>query len=143
MLNRLKTTFILIVFLWSQVSFSDCVKDVTSVIKGDIVKCDGYLFSPEKELKVRIMSEENKYFKQQIELLDKQINLITESMKIQESITSKEREKAELWRIRAEDSTKKLIESEDGRGRRDLLFVIGGVLLTLGAGYAASQFWSR
>lgn len=143
MLNKLITTITLCAFLWGHSGLAECVKEVTLLNQGDPSPCRGYLFTPEKELKVRIMNEENKYFQQQVDILNKQINLLNDSLKLQEEISGKEREKAELWRVRAEDSTRKLIDSEDGRGKRDLLFVIGGVLLTLGAGYAASKFWSK
>jgi len=47
-----------------------------------------------------------------------------------------EAEKSELWRARAEDSTKKLVETESNRGLRDALFLILGIGLTVGAGAA-------
>jgi len=141
MLSKLISLIMLISIV--NISLAECIKDVTFLNKGEAAPCSGFLFSPEKELKVRIMNEENKFFTQQLELLNKQVNLLNESIRLQESITNKERDKAELWRIRAEDSTRKLIESEDGRGKRDLIFVIGGVILTIGAGYVASKFWSR
>lgn len=117
-------------------AFADCPQPVTLLEKDSPAPCKGYLFSPSKELEVRVINEDNKILKKTVENKDKQIKLLSTDINDVEAIVSKEREKSELWRGRAEDSTKKLIESESGRGTRDLLMVIGGVLLTVGAGFA-------
>jgi hypothetical protein len=116
--------------------YADCLKPVQYTLKGEVAQCSGFLFSPQKELEVRISVEENKVLKQELELNKKLLDNYRLQVSNLEHIYSKESEKTELWRVRAEDSTKKLIESESGRGNRDLLFLIGGVALTIASGYA-------
>lgn len=48
----MKTLIITIFFLFGQVSFA-CDKPVSYLLKGTTTRCDGYLFSPEKEKEVR------------------------------------------------------------------------------------------
>jgi hypothetical protein len=109
---------------------------VTVLNKAEKAPCRGYLFSPEKEKEVYIKIEENKLLKKEIELKDLKIEFFLTDVKDVEAISKREAEKAELWRVRAEDSTKKLVESESKRGMRDILFLILGIGLTLGAGVA-------
>jgi response regulator RpfG family c-di-GMP phosphodiesterase len=42
------------IFFTSFQSFADCAKPVTSLKEGTTAPCTGYLFSPEKELEVRL-----------------------------------------------------------------------------------------
>ena len=46
-------------FLYSQYSFSICLKPVTFLKEGQKVECDGYLFTPEKEYEVRNLVMQN------------------------------------------------------------------------------------
>jgi len=64
------------------------------------------------------------------------MELYKKELQTTEQIVEKEQKKAELWREAAETSTKKYIESEENRGKRDWLFLISGVVLTVAAGYA-------
>jgi len=120
-------------------SLASCTKPVQELQEGQKAPCRGYLFSPTKEQYVRIQVEDNALLKKEIELKDLKVTILYEDMGKSNEIVNKEREKTELWRLRAEDSTKKLIESEDGRGSRDFLMVILGVALTVGAGFAIGQ----
>lgn len=120
-------------------AYANCQQNVKVLHKGEEAPCRGFLFSPEKELEVRIAIQDKELQKQEIEIKDKKIKLLLKDLSTVESIIDKEREKSELWRIRAEESTKKLIESEEGRGKRDFWFVVLGVALTVGAGYAVGQ----
>ena len=116
-----------------------CEKPVTLLNEGASAPCRGYLFTPEKELEVRIVNEDYKILQKEIEFKDLQIGKLQKSLNESDKIIELEVQKAELWRNRAEDSTKKLIESEDGRGTRDFWMVVLGVALTVGAGFAIGQ----
>lgn len=116
-----------------------CDNPVTHLKKGEPAPCTGYLFSPEKEQEVRITVQEYAIQKEELELKTKKINLLLDSNKYLEEISKKEAEKAELWRSRAIESTEKLVSVESNRGKRDWMFLIGGVILTIGSGYALGQ----
>lgn len=120
-------------------SFATCTTSVTLLSEGAPAPCRGFLFTPEKELELRIMSKDYDLLKQDLELKTKTIDRLAKINKNSEDIINLEASKAELWRVRAEDSTKKLVESESGRQQRDLLWMLAGVLLTVGAGYAVGQ----
>jgi hypothetical protein len=119
--------------------YAKCEKQVKLLNVGDKAPCRGFLFSPEKELDIRIVIQESELQDKEIEYKDKKIKLLLKDLTVVDSIIDKERQKSELWRIRAEESTLKLVESEQGRGKRDFWFVVLGVALTVGAGYAVGQ----
>lgn len=122
--------------LISTQSFAKCKNPVTILEQGVPAPCSGYLFSPDKELEVRLKIEENGLLQKQIELKDLTItNLYKDAIKSSQ-IVELEEKKAELWRTRAEESTKKLVESENGKSGRELLFFILGMAATVGAGLA-------
>ena len=77
--------------------------------------------------------------KQEIELKDLKLNLLSKDIKDTEFIIKKEQEQAELWRKRAEESTLLLTKKQDSQGLRDWGMVLLGVLITVGAGYAVGQ----
>jgi len=130
-------TLLLVVSLCLPVqAMADCPKPVTLLDEGAPAPCRGFLFTPQKELEVRILNEDNKLLNDEIKFKDLKIDKLGKSLTESDKIIDLEKQKTELWRSKAEDSTKKLIESEDGRGKRDLLFVILGVALTVGAGFA-------
>lgn len=129
----------LLVAAYSSYSFAGCLKPVTPINKGDKADCTGFLFSPEKELELRQLREEYKFILEQTSLYIKQKELYQKELKETEEIVSKEREKAELWRKVAEDTTLKYSKLEENRGKRDWLFLAAGVLLTIGSGYALGQ----
>lgn len=116
-----------------------CSQPVFHLLPNQGAPCEGYLFSPEKEKELRLMNEDYTFLKQELDLREKQVDKLQKSVTLLEEVNDKEQQKAELWRAKAEDSTKKYMESEDGRGRRDLLFLIGGVVLTCAAGWAIGQ----
>lgn len=118
---------------------AECPKPVTQLQEGQAAPCKGSLFSPEKEQEVRIKVEEHKLMEKEIKLKDLTITRLYDDMEKGDEIINLEREKAELWRHRAEDSTQKLIEANDGRGKRDWLFFALGILATGVAGYAIGQ----
>lgn len=118
---------------------AECNKPVTLLSEGTPAPCKGFLFTPEKESEVRLMNEDNKLMKQEIELKDLKIKLLANDIKDTEFIIQKEAEQAELWRKRAEESTLLLTKKQDNQGYRDWGMVLLGVLITVGAGYAVGQ----
>lgn len=118
---------------------TECSKPVTLLNEGTPAPCKGFLFSPEKESEVRLMNEDSKLMKQEIELKDLKLNLLSKDIKDTEFIIKKEQEQAELWRKRAEESTLLLTKKQDSQGLRDWGMVLLGVLITVGAGYAVGQ----
>ncbi len=77
--------------------------------------------------------------KQEVDLKDLQIKLLSKDIKDTEFIIMKEREQAELWRKRAEESTLLLTKKQDSQGLRDWGMLLLGVVITVGAGYAVGQ----
>lgn len=138
MLSRIKA-LMCILSLVSTNLIAECQKPVQMLKNGDLAPCDGYLFSPDKELEVRISSEENKILKKQLPLLNNQIYTLKQQLELDSKIIERESQKSELWRVKAYEMTEKFIESENNRGKRDLFFLIGGVILTIGAGFAVGQ----
>jgi hypothetical protein len=113
-----------------------CPKPVTFLRNGEGSPCDGYLFSPDKERELRLMNEDYKLVKEELVIKDRVITNYKTLAENAEFIASKEAEKAELWRNRTIDITNKFATEEEGRGRRDWLFLVSGVLLTVAAGWA-------
>lgn len=118
---------------------AECNKPVTLLNEGTPAPCRGFLFTPEKESEVRLMNEDNKLMKQEIELKDLKIKYLTQDIKDTEFIINKEQQQAELWRKRAEESTLLLTQKQDTQGRRDWIMLLLGVAITVGAGYAVGQ----
>lgn len=138
MLKMLPT--LLAVTMMSQGAFAGtCAQPVFHLLPNQAAPCEGYLFSPEKEKELRLMNEDYTFVKQELDLREKQVDKLQQSVTLLEQVNEKEQEKSELWRAKAEDSTKKYMESEDGRGRRDLIFLLGGVVLTCAAAWAVGQ----
>lgn len=133
-----KSVIILTLFAYSTSVFADC-KPVTPLAQGEQAPCTGFLFSPAKERELRLLNEEYQALLESSKLYIQQRDLYKKEVEQTEVIVDKERQKAELWRKIAEDTTLKYTEVEANRGRRDWLFLIGGVVLTIGAGYAIGQ----
>lgn len=137
---RTGITYALIVgIFYGQLAYAACDKPVTYLLNGTPAPCDGYLFTPDKERELRLLDQENKYLKQESEIKDKMILNYKTQTETLEEIAEKERKKSELWQDRAEKITEKYVAEENNRGFRDWLFLIGGVVLTVGAGYAVGQ----
>ena len=130
---------LLVVTTFQGAAFAGCPKPVYHLLKGQKAECEGYLFSLDKELELRIMNEDYKFLKQELELKNKQIDNLNKEVILSEEVINKEQQKAELWRNAAETSTKKYIESVDSNSKKEWLYLIGGVLITVAAGYAVGQ----
>ena len=136
---RLVLVLALVLGSLNNYSYAACAKPVQSLTEGQAAPCTGYLFSPEKELEVRIAVEDNKLVAQQLEAKDKKLKLLLQDVDDVEKITAKEREKAELWRKMAESSTLKLVEAQESSKKRDFWHVVMGVGLTVLAGWSIGQ----
>lgn len=130
---------LLLALILSLPANADCNKPVTTLEQGTPAPCRGFLFTPEKEREVRLLSEDYDFTKQESDLKSKKIDLLIKSQSDTDFIIKKEREQAELWRKAAEDSTLKLTQKENRQASRDWMMIIAGVLLTVGAGYAVGQ----
>lgn len=104
---------------------ANCQQPVKYLEQGTQAPCSGYLFSPEKEAELRLID-------QNAVLKDKKMKLLEEQLDLSEKITIKERERAEMWRIAAEESSKKLFITS-------YTSVLIGVGLTVLAGWAMGQ----
>lgn len=118
---------------------AECLKPVTFLEQGATVPCSGFLFSKEKEKEVRLMSEDYKLLQEELEIKNKKLELTLKDLKLSDDIVAKEREKTELWRLTAEKSTLELVKATENRTNRDLLMLLLGVVVTVGAGYAVGQ----
>lgn len=120
-------------------SFAECTKPVTSLESGATVPCRGFLFTPEKELEVRILTKQYDL----LESENKSLNLITDKLKKKDEEFSKvidlQIQKTELWKNKAEDITLKYVTVEESRTKRDFAFVLMGIGLTVLAGWSIGQ----
>ncbi len=134
-----KSVIYLALAAYSTNSFADCVRPVSPITQGEQAPCTGFLFSPQKERELRLLNEEYQMLLEQSKLYIQQRDLYVKELKETDSIVEKERQKAELWRKVAEDTTLKYTEVQDNRGKRDWLFLATGVVLTVAAGWAVGQ----
>ena len=118
---------------------TECLVPVKSLDEGSPAQCKGFLFSPSNELEVRLMKKDYDLVKLEVEttnaIIDRYKNKDLEFAKIVELET----QKSEIWKTRAEDITLKYVSLEDSRGRRDLMFVLAGVGLTVLSAWAVGQ----
>lgn len=120
-------------------STAECTKPVTLLEQGAPTPCRGYLFTPEKELEVRILKQDSAIDKQEIGLLKQKVDKLVKKDNENENILGKKDQQIDLWRVRAEESTLKLVKYEDNKHTKDLLLVGSGVLLTVLAAWAIGQ----
>lgn len=135
-----KVTALLVAILVSVSSFGQqCPNPVTFLKQNAVAPCDGFLFSKEKELQVRVTNEENKILKLELENNKQMLERMYSINNNTEAIINKEIQKSELWRKLAEDNTNRLIDIQNGQRSRDWMYVGLGILITVGAGYALGQ----
>jgi hypothetical protein len=123
----------------STTAFANCPKPVTSLEQGAQAPCSGFLFSKEKEQEVRLMAEDYKLVQEELNIKNKKLELTLKDLRLSDEIILKERDKTELWRLTAEKSTLELVKVNESQGNRDLLMILLGVVVTVGAGYAVGQ----
>lgn len=141
-MNKLIALILSLVLPYSSYA-AECQNPVKLLEEGSPAPCRGYLFSPEKELQVRIMSREYTLLKEENVNLDQVVDKLKKINYEYNRILELEEQKTQLWRTRAEDITSKYIEAETNRGRRDMLFVVLGVGLTVLAGWSMGQAAGR
>lgn len=118
---------------------AECPAPVKLLEENSPAPCRGYLFSPEKELQVRIFKKEYDLMIQEKNALDEIIKRLEKKNFESEKIVQLEMQKTDLWKTRAEDITLKYVTVEENRGRRDFMFILAGVGLTVLAGWAVGQ----
>lgn len=127
---------VFILSFFSSVALSECSNDVTVLYQGDPAPCKGFLFSPKKEEEVRKKITESDLDKTKLELQEKQLILYDKLLKLTQEQADKELEKSELWRKKAIESSEKLTDDKTRDWWRDGAFLIGGVVVTVAAGWA-------
>ena len=118
---------------------TECTSPVRLLEEGTSAQCRGYLFSPDKELEVRMMKQDYAIVKQEKDTLIQMVDRLNKKEADSEAILNLESQKTELWKTRAEDITLKYVSVEENRGRRDFLFILMGIGLTVLAGWTVGQ----
>jgi hypothetical protein len=131
------------ILVMSIVSYSSsvlaCTVPVTPLKTGEKSPCSGYLFSPEKELQLRIQNEEYKVLMEQIKVYMQQKEFYKKELEQTQVIIDKTEAKAELWKTRAVEVTEKYVEQQEHLGYRDWAFLLAGVGITALSGWALGQ----
>lgn len=112
---------------------------VMYVKKNTPAPCTGYLFSPEKELELRIFRSDYEFLQKELEINRSLVELHKANVVTMSEMLNKSREIEELWRKAAIENTKQLVRMQDARDTRDWLYFAGGILATVAAGYAIGQ----
>jgi len=122
---------------------AECIAPVKLVEEGAPAQCRGFLFSPEKELEVRLMKKDHDLLVLEV----KELDLISDKSKQKDlelkKIIELEEQKTELWKSKAEDITLKYIAVEENRTKRDFGFILMGVGLTVLSAWAVGQAAGR
>jgi len=129
----------LLLLVFSSRLYADCEKAVTFLNEGQVSPCTGYLFSPEKELEIRIKNEEHKLLLEQTKAYIQTIDVYKKQVEITEKIAEKEQQKSELWRTRAEDITLKYTKQQQMRSWKDWIYFGVGIVTTVVAGWSLGQ----
>lgn len=137
-MRRLIAALLILVYS-NSVFATECPKPVVALAEGAAAPCKGFLVSPEKEKELRLLNEDYQLLIEKGQLTDKQVELYKANDALMQDIYKKEQEKTKLWQDQAEKYTQKYIAEQDSRSNRDWLFFIGGIVLTIGAGYALGQ----
>jgi hypothetical protein len=118
---------------------ASCAQPVYHLLQGQPAVCEGYLFSPDEEAKLRLEDQDYKLLKDESDLKDKQLQLYKGEVDDLQIAVTKEKDETKMWRDTADAAEQKYISQEERAGGRDLLFTVLGVLLTIGSGYAISK----
>jgi hypothetical protein len=116
--------------------FAGCSQPVFHLQPNQPAPCEGYLFSVEKEKELRLLSEDYKILKDKFDAQQYLTEIYKTQTSLWKEISDKEKERAELWRQAAEASTQKYLDAQERSSNRDLWFLLGGVVLTVAAGFA-------
>lgn len=118
---------------------SECSVPVKLLEQGSLSPCRGYLFSPEKELEVRIKLQEHSLLQSEIATLTKIVDRLKLKDEESNKILELEIRKTELWKTRAEDITSKYVGLQEGSHKKDMGLVLLGVAITVFAGWSMGQ----
>lgn len=118
---------------------TECSNPVSLLQEGAAAPCRGYLFSPDKELQVRTDKQDSLLVKQELDNLNQTVERLNKELSESNKIIDDRTQQAELWRVRAIESTKELTAANDGRQSRDLLFIGLGVVITILSAWAYKQ----
>jgi hypothetical protein len=118
---------------------AECSAPVRLLEEGSPAQCRGYLFSPEKELQVRMMTKDYDLLQKEVTSLNGIVERLQKKDQESDKILELEAQKTELWKARAEDITLKYVSVEENRGKRDFLFILMGVGLTVLSAWAVGQ----
>jgi hypothetical protein len=122
---------------------AECVKPVAALEQGAPAPCKGFLFSPKKELEVRLLSKESELLKVELETLNLMVDKYGKKSVEYEKIIDLHISRTELWKAKAEDITLKYVAVEESRTKRDITFILVGVGLTVLAGWSLGQVAGR
>lgn len=132
-------TSILVLSLSGQALAGGCLQPVYHLNPGQPAECEGYLFSPEMEQRLRLMDANYPLMEDQVDLQKKQLDLYKQEVVDYQMAIDKQKQDITLWQTQATDSTQKYINMEERQGWRDYLFLGLGVLLTVSAAWATGQ----
>lgn len=130
---------LLAVIMPTQAFATECQAPVKLLEEGSPAPCRGYLFSPDKELEIRIKSKEHSLLQEEISYLSKVVDNMKKKESESDKILELEAKKTELWKSRAEDLAIKFTEVRERQDRRDAVFVLLGIGLTVLAGWGLGQ----
>lgn len=114
-------------------------QEVTYLKKGEVATYNGYLFSEQKELELRLISKEHDLLLQQQEVQNKIIEKLNLQLTYSSQLIDKEQNKAEVWRKASEDSTKQLLSIQQSLTYEKYLYFIGGILVVLASAWTVGQ----
>lgn len=112
-----------------------CQQPVQYTLEGQAAQCTGYLFSPDQESKMEIINQQYQLLQEQLQVMQGMIDLYKQNNDKLTDIAKAEEDKANLWRISAENSTTKLIKKENSSQYRDAAFFIAGILTSIAVAY--------
>lgn len=121
-----------LLYIFSFKALAKCDKPVTYLLEGSQAPCTGFLFTPEQEAKVRLADLDLSIQKEINAIQQQQLGILKEDNKLLS-------EQNNLWRNRAEDSTKRLIESESNKTWKMFLYFLAGAAVTTAITYGVNQ----
>jgi hypothetical protein len=122
---------------------AECVKPVMALEQGAPAPCKGFLFSPQKELEVRLMTREVELLKSEAEALNLIVDKYSKKDVEYNKIIDLHISRTELWKTKAEDITLKYVTIEEKRTKRDFGFILVGIGLTVLSAWALGQVAGR
>lgn len=135
--------FLVCLTVTSQSFGSECASPVSLLEEGTKAPCRGYLFTPAKELEVRVIVQEHSLLLSEIETLNKIVERLNKKQLESDKILELEMQKTELWKAKAEDITYKYVDLQNTGSRKDMALILLGVGITVLAGWSIGQAAGR